>query len=226
MKYLLFWTQFDIKSVDRPLCKTLKQFSHIWFFLRIVGSSGFSGGKGTIWFSILYNGPLRKRTKSFGMLCRIMVRLSENVLSRTWKRSQTLFTKMSWNILTQFGMSKVLLWHVATFWSLGMLDLTWFPLGLRWFYQGDCILQLTFQFVPKKIQKTLEDFLKNISLWCGILKITQDFIEAVKFPYKYKKSKLIIERQKYCLRGKCTLHRTSNPKRSCPILEHMQHPIV
>jgi hypothetical protein len=155
----LFWTQFDIKSVDRPLCKTLKQFSRIWFFLRIVGSNGFSGGKGTIWFSILYNGPLRKRTKSFGTLCRIMVRSIE------WKRTLSDLEKVP-NIVYQDVLKyfdsiwdvKGLIVTCSNFlitWNVRpqMAIISWFPLGLCWFYQGDCILQLTFQFVPKKIQK-------------------------------------------------------------------------
>lgn len=39
--------------------------------------------------------PIEKTHQSFGTYCRIMVGLSGNELFRTWKRLQTLLTKMS-----------------------------------------------------------------------------------------------------------------------------------
>ena len=69
---------------DKPLHKALIQFnlaSSSWGMI----FRGLFGTNGMIWFLILFNGPLRKHIKLFGTPCRIMIELSGNKLSRTWK---------------------------------------------------------------------------------------------------------------------------------------------
>ena len=50
---------------------------------------GSSGSNGMIWFLTIYNYPLRKHAKSFGMPYRIMGGVNGNKLSGTWKKPQT-----------------------------------------------------------------------------------------------------------------------------------------
>lgn len=87
----------------------------------VVFRGSLFGANGMIWFLMLYNGPLRKHVKLFGTRCRIIVVLSGNGLSRTWKRTRTLLTKMSLTNSIRSEGSKVLLSPIATLWSRGRL---------------------------------------------------------------------------------------------------------
>ena len=108
-------TSLQVAEMVKSHMVFLKKWSYVDYLV----------SKGTIWLSTLYNGPLRKHTKSFEMPCMIMVGSSGSIPSQTWKRPRTLPTKMSLKNLTRFGASKVLLWHVAIWWLFGRLDLGW-----------------------------------------------------------------------------------------------------
>lgn len=93
---------------DKPLPKSLKPFSPIWFFLR-------NGFPWIIWQNrndLVFNAnqhPAEKTTKWCGILHLTMVGLSSNGLSVTWKKPQTLIMKMFLDNLTRFGVKGLIL---------------------------------------------------------------------------------------------------------------------
>ena len=106
---------------------------------------GLSSANGMILCLMINNGPLRKHVKSFGTPCKIMVGLSGNGPSQTWRRPQTWPTKMLLTNSIQPGGSKVLLWPKIILWSRERLAprmhiIFWFPLDLRQSSRGGCIL--------------------------------------------------------------------------------------
>lgn len=91
----------------------------------------------------------------------------KRTLSDWGKKPQTLPTKISLEILTRFGKSKILLWPKTTqrlTWKSKpqMNIVSWLPLTLHRFSQGGRVfgsifLQSNFQFVPKKITECPSD---------------------------------------------------------------------
>ena len=69
---------------------------------------GLSSANKMILCLMINNGPSRKHVKSFGTPCKIMVGLSENRLSRIWKRPWTWPTKMFPTNSIRHGGAKVL----------------------------------------------------------------------------------------------------------------------
>jgi hypothetical protein len=68
--------------LDQPLCKTLKWFSRIWFFLRANLLSIIWRQQNDLQW------PIEKHSKSFGMPCRIMIELNGNgLLDRDFKEA-------------------------------------------------------------------------------------------------------------------------------------------
>ena len=119
------------------------------------------GVNGMIWFLTICSGSLRKHDKSFGTLCTIMVGLSGNGLLRIWRKPRMWPIKTSWTDLIWLGVSTTLLWPGVTLLSLGWIGHRW---ALFLDFHLSCadspelvvfwvLLQLIFQFVPKKRKK-------------------------------------------------------------------------
>ena len=131
---------------DHPLCKTLKQFNRIWFFLRSgLPWTSLKKTREVIWDTLQDYGRIEwKRTLNF----------LEEVPDVAYQDVLNEFNSM-WG-------SKTLLWLGATHLPLGWIDhiwasFPWCPLGLRrlalgWLYFG-LHLELIFSICAKRKEK-------------------------------------------------------------------------